>query len=117
MITRRLTLAFLLMAGLPIQVPTFRARRRGRRWRKSLRWTESNGAIVFSCPARSAPAPLVLVFHGGGGNSAQMERYSRFDGPAEREGFIVAYPESIGGNWNDGRGAQSIPRSERTLMT
>ena len=51
----------------------------------------------------SEPAPLVLVFHGGGGNGPGTERLTRFSALAEREGFLVAYPEGVGHNWNDGR--------------
>ncbi len=59
--------------------------------------------FVFVPKAATQPMPLVLVFHGGGGNARQMERYTRFDDAAEKHGFAVAYGESVGGNWNDGR--------------
>ena len=49
------------------------------------------------------PAALVLMFHGGGGTPAFAERESRFSELADREGFLVAYPEGIGRSWNDGR--------------
>ena len=32
-----------------------------------------------------------------------MERLTKFSDLADREGFIVAYPNSYGDNWNDGR--------------
>jgi polyhydroxybutyrate depolymerase len=48
--------------------------------------------------------PLVLVFHGGGGRASQMAAFTGFDALAEREQFIVAYPDGIGRHWNDGRG-------------
>ena len=51
----------------------------------------------------AAPAPLVLVFHGGGGNGPGTERLTRFTPLADREGFLVAFPEGLGKNWNDGR--------------
>jgi len=47
--------------------------------------------------------PLVLVFHGGGGNGPGTERLTKFSALADREGFLVAYPEGLGRNWNDGR--------------
>lgn len=56
----------------------------------------------------AARAPLVLVFHGGGGTPAQTERETRFSELADRERFLVAYPEGIGHGWNDGRGASTI---------
>jgi polyhydroxybutyrate depolymerase len=54
------------------------------------------------------PAPLILVFHGSGDTGAGMERFSKFSQFADREGFIVAYPDAIGANWNDGREAATI---------
>ena len=47
--------------------------------------------------------PLVLVFHGGGGQDAGMERMSGMDAVADRDGFIVAYPQGLDRHWNDGR--------------
>lgn len=49
------------------------------------------------------PAPLVLVFHGGGGHAWNMPRFTGFDDLADKAGFIVAYPESFNTHWNDGR--------------
>lgn len=49
------------------------------------------------------PRPLVLVFHGGGGDPASAERLTRFSELADRAGFVVVYPEGVGKNWNDGR--------------
>ena len=42
------------------------------------------------------PAPLVLVFHGGGGDAANAARMSGMDAKADAEGFIVAYPNGTG---------------------
>ncbi|MFI5311004.1 MAG: alpha/beta hydrolase family esterase [Gemmatimonadales bacterium] len=53
--------------------------------------------------AKGKPAPLVLAFHGGGGRGNNMEKLSRLSALAQREGFIVAYPDAYEGNWNDGR--------------
>jgi len=51
---------------------------------------------------------LVLVFHGGGGKPAFAERESKFSQLADREGFLVAYPEGVGKSWNDGRDVKTI---------
>ena len=51
----------------------------------------------------NTPAALLIVLHGGGGNARQMQRFTDFDRIADREGFIVAYPEGIDKAWNDGR--------------
>jgi polyhydroxybutyrate depolymerase len=57
-------------------------------------------------------APLVMMFHGGGGNARQIERFTRFSELADRAGFIVVYPQGIGNNWNDGREASNL-KSQR----
>ncbi|MCD4686001.1 MAG: dienelactone hydrolase family protein [Anaerolineae bacterium] len=51
------------------------------------------------------PVPLVLVLHGGGGTADDMEKLTRsgFHALADRDGFIVAYPQGIDEHWNDGR--------------
>jgi polyhydroxybutyrate depolymerase len=53
----------------------------------------------------SAPAnaPLVLVLHGGNGTGQKIERQTGFSWVAEAEGFVVAYPNGIDKQWNDGR--------------
>jgi polyhydroxybutyrate depolymerase len=40
--------------------------------------------------------PLVLVLHGGGGNADNAERMTGFTEEAEKENFIVAYPDGTG---------------------
>lgn len=61
--------------------------------------------------AAPAPAghrlPLVLVFHGGGGNARQIARHTGFAELARQEGFVAVFPEGYRGNWNDGR--QEVP--------
>lgn len=47
--------------------------------------------------------PLVVVLHGGGGTGAIGQRFTRFSDLADRERFIVVYPDAIRKNWNDGR--------------
>jgi polyhydroxybutyrate depolymerase len=49
-----------------------------------------------------APRPLVVVLHGGGGTGARVARTTGFDVLAASAGFLVAYPDGVGG-WNDGR--------------
>jgi polyhydroxybutyrate depolymerase len=52
--------------------------------------------------------PLVLVFHGGGGEGKQMPTLTGMNSIADREGFVAAYPDGIDRNWNDGRFSQAI---------
>lgn len=53
---------------------------------------------------RKRALPLVLVFHGGGGRATGTETFlTHFSDLADRDGFLVAYPEGVGQHWNDGR--------------
>ncbi|MCM8762148.1 MAG: phospholipase [Candidatus Omnitrophica bacterium] len=54
---------------------------------------------------KNKPLPLVILLHGGGGTSSAMVSLTQggFNKIAERDGFIVAYPDGIEGIWNDGR--------------
>ncbi len=40
--------------------------------------------------------PLVLAFHGGGGEADGFQEYAGLDAVADREGFLVAYPNGSG---------------------
>jgi polyhydroxybutyrate depolymerase len=54
---------------------------------------------VLHVPARrdaDAPLPLLLAFHGGGGNGPGFQEYAGLDAVADREGFAVAYPDGSG---------------------
>ena len=46
------------------------------------------------------PVPLVLVFHGGGGNAANAARMSGMDAKSDKEGFIAVYPNGTGARPN-----------------
>jgi polyhydroxybutyrate depolymerase len=54
---------------------------------------------------KSEQLPLVIVLHGRGGNGESMVLITRkgFDFLSESDRFIVAYPDGIELNWNDGR--------------
>jgi polyhydroxybutyrate depolymerase len=51
-------------------------------------------------------APVVLVLHGGGGDGDRIEASTRFTALADREGFVVVYPDGTGRTrlltWNAG---------------
>lgn len=68
-------------------------------------------------PAGLAPGravPLVLALHGYGGSGPRMEPYSGFSAVADRYGFLVAYPSSMGLFWNS-TAARTAPRDVRFL--
>jgi polyhydroxybutyrate depolymerase len=49
--------------------------------------------VLHVPPARAAaPRPLLLAFHGGGGNAPGFQRYAGLDPLADRDGWLVAYP-------------------------
>jgi polyhydroxybutyrate depolymerase len=50
--------------------------------------------VPASVPA-DGPAPLLVALHGGTGWGTQYEANSGFDGLAEANGFLVAYPDGI----------------------
>jgi polyhydroxybutyrate depolymerase len=52
---------------------------------------------------RSQPIPLVIAYHGHGGDGAGQERLSGMDATSDANGFIVAYPDGVDKSWNDGR--------------
>jgi len=45
---------------------------------------------------KQAPLPVVLSFHGGGGNAENAMRNSNFNPLADEKGFIVVYPNGDG---------------------
>lgn len=53
------------------------------------------------------PVPVLLAFHGGGSNAAQMVHFSGLNDKADREGFLAVYPNGSGRTeqmltWNAG---------------
>ena len=70
--------------------------------------------LVFVPKRFEKPLPVVLAFHGGGSNARQMERYTRFNDLAAKEGFLVGYPEAVDGNWNVVVASKACGLSRRT---
>lgn len=63
--------------------------------------------FVHKPAAGSGARALVMVLHGGGSHGEAMARYSGFNAKADREGFVVAYPNGSGRlekilTWNAG---------------
>lgn len=63
---------------------------------RTLPFDGSNRTYLVHIPTSAAPAsgfPLLIMLHGGTGNGNHMARLSGFSELADREGFIVAYPD------------------------
>ncbi len=71
--------------------------------------------LIFAPKGFDRPLPVVLAFHGGGSNARQMERYTRFNDLAAKEGFLIVYPEAVDGNWNDGRGIEGVRAQQEKI--
>lgn len=74
--------------------------------REQIRVEDRTREYWLHVPRATAPAggyPLVFVFHGGGGTARQIERETRFTALADRDTFVVVYPQGVGNQWNDGR--------------
>lgn len=46
------------------------------------------------------PIPVVLAFHPVNGTGEDMQKITGFDSIADKQGFIVVYPDAIAGHWN-----------------
>ncbi|WP_330998364.1 polyhydroxybutyrate depolymerase [Burkholderia thailandensis] len=70
---------------------------------ESLRVGDTVRTFLHVTPPSLPPnAPLVIVFHGGSGTPEQIRKYTafEFDALADVNGFALAYPRGVGGNWN-----------------
>lgn len=54
---------------------------------------------------KTTPAPLVIALHGGGATGRNMIELTQggLNDLADRDNFIVVYPNAVHYNWNDGR--------------
>jgi polyhydroxybutyrate depolymerase len=57
----------------------------------------------------SGGRPLILAFHGGSSTASDMRKLTNLDARADREGWVVAYPNGVDGHWNDGRDVDDYP--------
>ncbi|GAM98780.1 lpqC [alpha proteobacterium U9-1i] len=57
--------------------------------------------IVYAPPSYdpARPMPVVVALHGRPSNAPSMAAITEFHAVAEREGFIVVYPDGVGGEW------------------
>ncbi|MDG6218831.1 MAG: PHB depolymerase family esterase [Candidatus Thermoplasmatota archaeon] len=67
--------------------------------REPFEYEGMNRSYVLHLPESydsSLSYPLVMVFHGGGGNARNIERVTGFSQKADEEEFIVVYPDGTG---------------------
>jgi len=62
--------------------------------------TGPRGALVHHPASAAVGAPLVVVLHGESGSAKQARDDYGWNALADRDGFVVAYPESVGNTWN-----------------
>ena len=68
--------------------------------------------ILYVPKVKKDKYPLVIVLHGAAGSGQRMKNNLGFDKYAEKDGFVVAYPDAAAplkgrrktGQWNDGLG-------------
>ncbi len=74
---------------------------------KTDRYKRSANKLIPQSYTHQRPSPLVIVLHGAFSSGKQMEQLSEWSSLAEKENFIVVYPEGIGlfgflQHWNAG---------------
>ena len=88
----------LLLALLALQTTPTRALTPGNH-NLSLHFGDRTRRFIVHMPPQvreGRPLPVVLSFHGGGGTARGTQEYTGTDSIADREGFIVVYPEGTG---------------------
>lgn len=100
----RCTIVFILLL---IVSSTNQAQSRGKLVEKSIPAGGVKRTYLLYEPAyrQDGVRPLVIALHGGGGKGEHMVKLTkeRFNQLADGEGFLVAYPDAIEKQWNDGR--------------
>lgn len=65
--------------------------------------------------ATGAPLPLIVALHGSSQSADQFRHVAKLSLAAERNTFLVAYPEGVGLNWNDGRQVSGIETFDQNI--
>ncbi len=68
--------------------------------------------IVYRPAGLTGSAPLVVMLHGGFGSASQAEKSYGWNDEADRQNFLVAYPDGVSRAWNTGGGCCGIPASQ-----
>jgi len=78
-------------------------------WRESLIVDGRTRTYLLHVPTGytgAAPLPLVLAFHGYGGNGERIQEITQLNPLADQENFIVVYPDGFEKSWNHGDGSR-----------
>ena len=67
--------------------------------------------VPATIESAKSPAALVFCLHGGGGN-AELASVMGWTPRAEKEGFLVVYPEALNKHWNDGRESKKFAEQD-----
>jgi len=60
---------------------------------------------------KSDGAPLLFAFHGTPGNGPGMQASTRLDEIADKEGWLVSYPDGLNGEWSAGCLCSGVERA------
>ena len=66
-------------------------------------------------PKSAELRPLLLVFHGGGGNGLRAQQAFGYDAIADQNNLVVAYPSAIDQHWNDGRDSTRFAEHDKKV--
>ena len=81
-------------------------------WRESITVDGRERTYLLHIPTKFDPdqrRSLVVVLHGTFGTGDKVEGQTGFSELADKEGFIVVYPDALA-NWNDGRGTSDAAK-------
>ena len=99
----RLVLALVLALGSTAPMPAWSQSAHASE-RRTLHLASGERSYLLRVPDRQEhPAPLLLVFHGGGGRAQGIVRHTGFQDLPDVADLVIVYPEGLGGRWNDGR--------------
>ena len=84
---------------------------------QSLTWQDRERKYWLHLPPKEKmdkAMPILFDLHGGGGTGKGTPGlvYNRFNELADRDGFIVVYPDAVSRNWNDGRTENLKPKNK-----
>lgn len=102
---RLVALSFFALS-LVLAIPPAKAEAAGELERVTLTVDGVKRYFLFAMPAQiraGETRPLIIVLHGGKGNPKKIAHQTGFESYVDSRRFFLAYPDSGGDQWNDGR--------------